>query len=63
MTKIQVDDVEPFAVRIFVNDQPVVFQPYNPYGGVPWTSKAEAETWALETAEANIAAGLWPPLG
>jgi len=63
MTTIQAEDVEPFAVRIFVNADLAVFQPYNPAGGVPWTSKAEAETWALETAEANIAAGLWPPLG
>jgi hypothetical protein len=49
-------------VRIFVNDEPVVWQPYNPNGGVPWASKDEAETWALEIAQANIDNGTWPPL-
>jgi hypothetical protein len=63
MTTIQVEAVSPFAVRIFVNDEPVVLQPYNPYGGVPWTSQAEAQAWADNTARANIESGMWPPLG
>jgi hypothetical protein len=62
MTTIQVEDVAPFTVRILVNGEPVVFQPYNPAGGVPWVSKDEAELWALETAQANIDSGVWPPL-
>lgn len=63
MTTIQVADVSPFDVRISVNDTTVVWQPYNPNGGVPWTSKDEAESWALETAQTNIDSGMWPPLG
>lgn len=63
MTTIQIEDVSPFSVRILVNDTPVVWQPYNPDGGVPWASKSEAETWALETAQSNIDSGTWPPLG
>jgi hypothetical protein len=62
MTTIQVEDVEPFAVRILVNDTLAVFQPYNPAGGVPWASKDEAVAWALETAQANIDSGAWPPM-
>jgi hypothetical protein len=63
MTTIQVEAASPFAVRILVNDETAVWQPYNPNGGEPWASKDEAETWALETAQTNIDAGLWPPLG
>lgn len=63
MTTIQVADVSPFDVRISVNDTTVVWQPYNPNGGVPWVSKDEAESWALETAQTNIDSGMWPPLG
>ena len=63
MTTIQVDAVSPFTVRIFVNDNLVVLQPYNPYGGVYWLSQAEAQAWADDTAQENIASGMWPPLG
>jgi hypothetical protein len=62
MTTIQVESASPFSVRILVNDETVVWQPYNPNGGVPWASKDEAETWALETAQTNIDNGAWPPL-
>jgi hypothetical protein len=63
MTSIKIDDTAPFAARIFVNDLPVIYQPYNPEDGSPWASKDEAEMWALETAQKNIDAGVWPPLG
>ena len=63
MTVIQVEDAFPFAVRIYVNGTVVVWQPYNPNSGALWASKDEARTWADETAQANIDAGLWPPLG
>jgi hypothetical protein len=63
MTTIQVESDSPFAARIFVNDDLVVFQPYNPYGGVPRTSQAEAQAWADDLAQSNIASGMWPPLG
>jgi uncharacterized membrane protein len=61
MTVIQVDDSFPFAVRIYVGGSAVIWQPYNPNSGATWESKAEADAWAEETAQANIVAGLWPP--
>lgn len=63
MTTIQVEADSPFAARIFVNDDLVVFQPYNPDGGVPWASQAEAQAWADDLVQTNIASGMWPPLG
>jgi len=63
MTTIQVEAASPFVVRIFVNDEPVVLQPYNPYGGVPWTSQAEAQGWADVVAQDHILSGMWPPVG
>ena len=60
MTVIQEDDSFPFAVRIYVGGTAVVWQPYNPNDGSTWESKAEADAWAEETAQANIASGLWP---
>jgi hypothetical protein len=63
MTTIQVEADSPFTARIFVNDDLVVFQPYNPYGGVPWASQIEAQAWADDLAQTNIASGMWPPLG
>lgn len=63
MTTIQVEDVSPFSVRILVNDETVVWQPYNPFGGISWASKDEAEAWAYDTAQGNIDSGTWPPLG
>lgn len=63
MTVIQVEESSPFAVRIYVNGAAVVWQPYNPNNGALWASKDEAQTWADDTVQANIDAGLWPPLG
>jgi hypothetical protein len=63
MTVIQVEDAFPFSVHIYVNGTVVVWQPYNPNSGALWASKDEARAWADETAQANIDAGLWPPLG
>jgi hypothetical protein len=62
VTVIQTEEASPFAVRIFVNNALVVLQPYNPNGGVPWTSQEEAQAWAFELAQENIDNGAWPPL-
>jgi hypothetical protein len=63
MTVIQVEDSSPFAVRIYVNGAAVAWQPYNPNSGALWDNRDEAQAWAEDTAQANIDAGLWPPLG
>jgi hypothetical protein len=63
MTSIQVESVSPFAARILVDGNLVAWQPYNPDGAVPWVSEDEARAWATATAQSNIDAGVWPPLG
>jgi hypothetical protein len=62
VTVIQTEEASPFAVRIFVNNALVVFQPYNPENGSPWTSQEEAQAWASALAQENIDNDTWPPL-
>jgi len=52
----------PYAARIFVNENLVVFQPYNPDGGAEWTSEGEARVWAESVAETNVSDGIWPSI-
>ena len=60
MTNIQVDSSLPYTVRIFVNENLVVFQPYNPDDGAEWASEGEARSWAESIAQANALEGVWP---
>jgi hypothetical protein len=62
MTTIQVDSSMPYAARIFVNENLVIFQPYNPDGGAEWASEGEARSWAESVAQTNVSDGIWPSI-
>lgn len=61
MTSIRVGDSAPFEVAIFVNGEPVIWQPFST-SGAPWQSEADAREWADALAAENISLGVWPPL-